>query len=344
MKILVIGGTGFIGSFVVKMLVKQGHQVTVFHRGLRETKFPPSLDHILGDRRMLKESAFQIRRASPELVLDMILSNRHRAQMLMEVIKGIAGRVVVASSIDVYRVYGRIRGFEPGPPVPVPIPEEGPVRQKLHPHSPEELKLLQNVMPWVEDDYEKIEVEQVVLGDPDLPGTVLRLPAVYGPGDPLHRLFPDLKRMDDGRSAILVAEGMDRWRWSRGYVENVADAIALAVNNDRAAGKIYNVADPDAMSHIEWLNAIAEAARWTGKIAISPWDQMPEHLRSVPVPCQDWTVDTSRIRAELGYHEHVPLDIAMTKTVAWERANPPHFNLSNFNYAAEDQALSALGK
>jgi nucleoside-diphosphate-sugar epimerase len=46
------------------------------------------------------------------------------------------------------------------------------------------------------------------MGTAGLPGTVLRLPTVYGPGDYQHRLFEYLKRMDDGRPAILLGEGV----------------------------------------------------------------------------------------------------------------------------------------
>jgi nucleoside-diphosphate-sugar epimerase len=41
----------------------------------------------------------------------------------------------------------------------------------------------------------------------EFPVTILRLPALYGPGDKRHRLFPYLKRMDDVRPAILVERG-----------------------------------------------------------------------------------------------------------------------------------------
>jgi hypothetical protein len=40
--------------------------------------------------------------------------------------------------------------------------------------------------------------------------------------------FTYIKRMDDGRPAILLDEAYARWRWARGYVENIAHAIALA--------------------------------------------------------------------------------------------------------------------
>ena len=66
--------------------------------------------------------------------------------------------------------------------------------------------MLQQVFGWLDEEYDKIPVEREILGDPDLPGTVLRLPMVYGPGDPLHRFFPTLKRMDDRRPAILFEE------------------------------------------------------------------------------------------------------------------------------------------
>jgi nucleoside-diphosphate-sugar epimerase len=66
---------------------------------------------------------------------------------------------------------------------------------------------------------------------------------IFGPADPAHRFHPIVKRIDDGRAAILFEEGMAAWKAPRGYVENVAAAIALAAVDDRAAGKIYNVAE-----------------------------------------------------------------------------------------------------
>jgi dTDP-D-glucose 4,6-dehydratase len=53
-------------------------------------------------------------------------------------------------------------------------------------------------------------------------------------------------------------------------------------------------------------------------------------------------MSSERIRAELGYAEPVPLDEALQRTIAWERANPPaQEDAKQFDYAAEDQALGA---
>lgn len=51
--------------------------------------------------------------------------------------------------------------------------------------------------------------------------------------------------------------------------------------------------------------------------------------------------DSTRIRHELGYREHVPLSEGLHRTITWERAHPPdEANWPEFDYAAEDEALS----
>src|SRR5208282_20421 len=135
-----------------------------------------------------------------------------------------------------------LHGSEEGPPEPVPLTEDSPLRTKLQTYPPQQVKMLRNVFGWLDEQYDKIPVERAVLGDAELPGTVLRLPMIYGPGDHLRRLGPILKRIDDGRRAILFEEGWAAWRAPRGYVENVSAALALAAVSEYAAGRVYNVA------------------------------------------------------------------------------------------------------
>jgi nucleoside-diphosphate-sugar epimerase len=60
MRILVIGGTGFIGPHLVRELSQMGHTVAVFHRGKTQAHLPA--ESILGERRDL--AAIQLRRPS----------------------------------------------------------------------------------------------------------------------------------------------------------------------------------------------------------------------------------------------------------------------------------------
>ena len=70
MRILVIGGTRFIGRAVVHLLNEQGHEVAVFHR--TQANVPMGVQQIFGDRSQRHASRQDFARFSPEVVLDMI--------------------------------------------------------------------------------------------------------------------------------------------------------------------------------------------------------------------------------------------------------------------------------
>ena len=337
MRVLVIGGTGFIGVPLVRELARLGHSVTVFHRGATATPDLPA-EHILGSRHDLASI-----RPQADVVIDLILSSGAQADRLMETFRGRAARVVAASSIDVYRACGVLHGSEEGPLEPVALTEDSALRTKLQTYPPAQVKALQKFFGWLDDEYDKIPMERAILGDPELPGTVLRLPMIYGPGDHLRRFHAIVKRIDDGRRAILFEETAAQWRSPRGYVENVAAAIALAALSEHASGRIYNVAELPAFAEIEWARKIAAAMRWNGEFVILPKEAMPAHLLFPGNYAQHWEADSSLIRRELGYRERVAIDKAIERTIAWERANPPgEFNMHRFDYAAEDAALAEL--
>ena len=336
MRVLVIGGTQFIGPFVVRQLDRMGHEVTVFHRGQTEADLPQSVQHIHGARAQMAEFVPEFRRLAPEVVLDMRALTAYDAQATVNAVRGIARRVVVISSMDVYHAYGVLTGFEEGAIEPMPLTEDSPVRTKLF------LYREGGGSPRVPDNanYDKLEVERVMLSNPDLPGTALRLPVVYGPGDGQHRLWPYLKRIDDGRPAIILSAVAARRRFARSYVDNVAAAIALTVTDERAAGRIYNVSEPESLTELEWVQLIAAQTGWDGRIVILDDDQLPAHLRESGNPAQDLAADSSRIRQELDFREEIARDDAIRRTIDWERSSPPGGGPSAADYAAEDAALA----
>jgi nucleoside-diphosphate-sugar epimerase len=334
LRVLVIGGTRFIGPRVVKQLVEKGHDVAVFNRGETGAELPEGAGRVRGERRNLANFAGEFRRLAPDVVLDMIPMNEKEARGVVHVFEGIAQRIVAVSSGDVYRAYDRLTGRDPGPPDPVPLHEHSPLREMLYPYEGRG-----------DDEYEKILVEKVVKGESGLPGTVLRLPAVYGPGDYQHRLFPYLKRMDDGRPAILLSEGISSWRWTLGYVEDVAAAIVLVTVDGRAAGRTYNVGESDPLPWAERVREIGRAAGWSGEIVAVSRRRLPEHLDQGLDTDQHLFVDTSRIRRELGYEEAVSRSEALRDTVVWERRHPPaEVDFAYFDYAAEDAVLAGLDR
>lgn len=333
MKVLFIGGTRFIGPHAVKRMVDLGHEVAVFNRGQSSSSgsLPDGVASIRGERARLGEYREAFRAFAPDVVVDLFPYSETDARMLMETFTGIAGRVVAISSCDVYRAFGRVNRIESGPPEEGLLTEESPLCETRYP--------LQGA-GGDRSDYDKVLVERAVMGHGDLPATVLRLPMVYGPGDYQHRLYPYLQQMRDGRPVILMEEGFASWRWSRAYVEDIAEAISLAALNERAAGQIYHVAEETGLPIIEWVERIAAAAGWKGRIVTAPAAELPAHLLLDIETRQHVHLDTSKIRRELGYAERFSTQEAMRRTIEWESANPPENAGRMTDYQAEDEWLA----
>ena len=334
MKILIIGGTRFIGPKVVRKLFDLDHEIILFHRGISRSNICDSLFCMHGDRAKLLDYKEALRKLEPDIVLDMIPVRESDAQDVVKVFNGIAQRVVCISSQDVYRAYGVLIGIERGSPDPIPITEDAPLRSVGYPYRDR-----------VESDhilfhYDKIPIEETYMGNPDFPGTILRLPMVYGPGDYQHRIFPYLKRMDDGRKKIILEHTLANWRWTKGYVEDTADGIVLAVTDPHAAGRIYNIGEKTALNEREWVSAIGRAVGWAGEIAVLPNEILPDHLKSQMNTKQQMVIDTNRIRDELGFIESTSHKESIKRTIEWERLNPPEsIDSDQFNYNEEDELL-----
>jgi nucleoside-diphosphate-sugar epimerase len=312
MRVLAIGATGFIGRHVVPLLIDKGHEVAVLHRGETVPNLAASVRDIRGNRDRLADCREEMQRFAPDVILDMILYTEQQAWEMVNSFRGRVGRIVAASSADVYRNYDGFRGKATAPPDPTPLSEDAPLRQTRYPYRDHNLPFAHA------HDYEKILVEEILLGEPALPATVLRLPAVYGPGDRRHRLQPYLQRMSGDSASILLEEAQAGWCWTRGFVENVAAAFALVVTDPSTVGEVYNLGDEPTVTEREWVERIAGVAGWEGEIVAMPRAELPEDLRQ-PL---DWRyhlwTDTTRFRSELPYVPPVSADEALRRTIEWE--------------------------
>lgn len=137
----------------------------------------------------------------------------------------------------------------------------------------------------------------------------------------------------------MLEEGLAAWRWTRGYVEDVAAAVVTAATDERAASRIYNVGEPEALSMAQWVRRIALAAGWEGPVVGVPSGRLPPRLRTRLHTAQDIMADTSRLRAELGFREPVGREAGLRQAVAWERNPSGDLDPSLFDYGLEDDLL-----
>ena len=103
-----------------------------------------------------------------------------------------------------------------------------------------------------------------------------------------------------------------------------------------AAGRVYNVAEPTAHTEAEWVAKIGAVVGWGGEVVAVPGGRLPVPFHTA----QDLAVDTTRIRAELGYREVVDPHDALRQTVEWERDRLPDVPV---DYPQEDGLLAELG-
>lgn len=295
MRVLVFGGTQFMGPRVVRRLVTLGHDVTIFHRGEHEAL--PEVRHVHGDRARIPHEL------EPELVIDMRCMTEAHAAAAKERFGDV--RYVVLSSGDVYRNYDGLQRHYGGEPDPAPLAEDAPLRERLYPYRHKESKL----GDWVRD-YDKILVERTLAGPRT---TILRMPAVYGANDAQQRFYDWIDAMLRGDDVIVIDDAMADWHWTRGYAVNCADAIIHAALDERAAGRTYNVGEPAALSDEEWLRLLARIAGWNNRIerrtGLGPPLDFRFHLHT----------DTRRIRDELGWREHVSRAEALASLLRWRR-------------------------
>ncbi len=287
MRVLVIGGTKFIGPHVARQFVQRGHDVLLYHRGQTEADLPKSIRHIRSPLAALPVLNFphELLAESFDAIVHMIAMGEADSRAAMKAFRGRAERIVALSSGDVYRAYGRLAGIEPGPVEDGLLHEDSPLRSILYPYR----KQAKSAADWVYN-YEKILVEREILSDHELPGVILRLPKVYGPGN-----NADLR-------TVYVFRHQPHWRWTHGYVENVAAAIVLAATHPAASGRIYNVGEASTPTVAERLVGL-------------PPSSIPDNEGAQYNFAQDIAYDTSRIRSELGYAEHISYEEGLRRTL-----------------------------
>jgi len=312
MRVLVLGGTSLTGPFLVRRLEGLGHEVTVFHRGEHETELPAAVRHLHGS---FDDPPRDLRDLAPDVVIHMWALTEADAARFLNLFTGFAGRAVVISSCDVYRAYGRFQRLESGSPpaTAAPLDEDAPLRESRYPY--------RNKKGPVEipDQYDKVLVEEALRAQTALPVTILRFPAVYGPND-YHRFRPWVQKLVPGNPEIRLQDDFARWRWTHGFVENVAEAVVLAATHDAAAGGTYNVGEAVAPTWAERLAEWARVADWHGRIVPVPADALPENERMPPDFSHHLAIDTTRIRRDLGYAEPVTREEGIARTIAWERS------------------------
>lgn len=246
MRIVVIGGTGHVGTCLTPRLVEAGHEVVVVSRGQRLPYQPHSawsrVEMVTLDREALeREGTFgaAIRSLRPEAVVDMLCFNEASARSLVEALRGSVQRFVHCGTVWVH-----------GSNVEVPMLESAP-RAPI-------------------DDYgiNKAAVERYLLGLTDFPVTVLHPGHIVGVGwaplNPQANFNPKVyEALARGEEVTLPNLGLETMHHV--HADDVAQAFQLALERwDAAVGESFFVVSRGALTMRGYAEAVAG---WFGKQA-----------------------------------------------------------------------------
>lgn len=323
MRILVLGGTSFIGRAISRTLLDRGHTVAICHRGRTEPQELCQAHHIHTDRVNLAAVRDQLAGFSPDALIDTYALTRRDAEIAVDNLPPDIPAVVLSSQ-DVYEAFD---GFLTGRPVAsLPLREDSALRTRRH--------LYREARPsGVPAEYEKIEVEAVWSARG---GCILRLPMVYGRGDPQCREGFVLRRVASGRRVIPVGAG--NLLWSRANVADIAGVVAMAIEDASTQGTVMNIAEPTTPTIGQWMSQIASAMNVEIELVQVPEDALPPDLLLTKAHKQHVLADTRLAETRLLQHRF-SLRARVSESVAWHLQRKTWFPWTDEDAAIDDRAL-----
>jgi len=320
MKILVIGGTKFVGRLSVPELVYEGHEVTLFNRGTDpEAHKKLNLRTLKGDRKVPGSLAAAIGDEYFDATLDMIAYNAADVELTLSEIGSHTGHYVLISTASVY-----------DEPRPTPVRETD--------------QLVDD--PALSYGYNKVKAEEAAFAygkEHGLAVSALRLPAMYGEYDHQAREYYFIKRLFDGRRRFVLPEG-GCGSYHREYGGNVAGQfLSIVQNREASAGKAFNSGHANIPNYKETILLAASLIGAEVELYSVPASQFP-HIPNLAAPLT-FIQSTARLES-LGYTERFGIAEGLARMMTWFKDNPikelvpPSRNLEcHFDYEWEDKLI-----
>jgi nucleoside-diphosphate-sugar epimerase len=292
MRVLVIGGTRFVGPRLVRSLLDRGHEVTAFHRGRTPADLPPEVERILGDRTDPAQLGGSLRGRTFDACVDTIAMRGADTASAVDLLDGRVGHYVHFSTGQVYLVRAGC---------PSPAREEDSVGPLGTP-PPDGA--------WDAGEWrygiEKRECEDALeeaWSARRFPATRLRLTMIHGHDDPRGRIHAYVLRLLGGGPLLVPLEPSPPIRPI--HAGAVAGTVADILESGSGKGAAYNLAQDEAWTHDELVAAIADRLDVRAEVVRRP---RAELVRAGAFPAcaplaHPWmsVLDPGRARRELGF-------------------------------------------
>jgi 2'-hydroxyisoflavone reductase len=321
MRILVIGGTLFIGKLLVTRLLEAGHEVTLLHRKAGNP-FGSKVADAVADRNDAAaiKSALAGRRFDAVYDIAYDWERGTTAEQVEATVRAVPGELSRYIFISSVAAYG-----------------EG-----LNRDEDDALAPASHRNAYVRNKAESERALFRLHHSSGFPAVTFRPPFVYGPENPYYREAFFWDRIRLGRPVIVPGDGSRLMQFV--YVNDLVAACLSALENPSAPGRAYNIGNQPPMTHIEAVRALAEACgkpveivrvprpiieRNGGKVFAEPF-YFGQYLDIPPI-----TERIARVQSDLGI-TLTPFSTGLAETFAWYSAHAPRRNL---DFTFEDQLI-----
>lgn len=277
-RLLILGGTGFIGPSMVRYAVDRGHDVTIFTRGRSEADIP-DVEHLTGDR---NDDLSALEGRTWDVVLDNNARDYRWVELSTEVLRDATEHYLFVSSISAYSV--------------ADIDLEGvtfPLRAPIVDEDSTLFSVPDGFQAGEEAPYGLSKTLGEQASEAAFPGnaTIVRPGLIVGPGDPTDRFTYWPVRIDRGGEILAPSEGQDPTQ-----VIDVRDLTEWIVRlaEDGVAGRFNATGPGTRMSMSEMLHGIKAVTSTPGSLTwvpftflreqgVRPWSDLPAWLPNDPI-------------------------------------------------------------
>lgn len=255
MKVLVLGGSVFVGRRLVEILLAGGHQVAVLNRGVTPTALPVEVEHLVADRTDMISMSQVLRDRKWDAIFDVsgfvMVAGGGDIEGLLDLVDGNVGHYVYVSSIMAYD------------------------------------QSQTGVVPWTEDMASdrsgarsyggfKAMAENSMFkrhAQTGFPVTVVRPAAIYGQYNNIYDMeTPMFLRLLHERPILVPHSGLVTG--SYGHVDDLCEMMIALVGQEESIGEVFN-ATAEAVTSLHYVKALATIVGKDPNIVMVP-DQRPE--------------------------------------------------------------------
>ena len=239
MKVLVIGGTLFIGRQLVAELLKAGHSVAILHRRSKHN-LSKRVENLLADR----NDPAAIRRVIGERRFEVVFDDVYDWERGTTAAQVEATALAMGNHLARYVFMSSVAAYGDG----LNHYEGDPLAPDNHPEA------------YVRN---KAMTERALLRlhrKNGFPVVTFRPPFIYGPENPFYREAFFWDRMRAGRPIIIPGDGTRLMQFV--YVKDLVRALLRSIEVDTAVGEAFNIGNPKPLTQVE---AVREMARTAGK-------------------------------------------------------------------------------